>query len=313
MLLHGGWRAVRAAGERDRLRAVVIAGGDAVGSPLQRATLPALMQLTAGRPEVLIGLIDGPARTDLPGFRGARFIPGGTEVAADPADPACLHATLVASILAARRDGEPSGICPGCTFLLHPIFPPGATPIATPAMLAGAIEATVRAGARVINLSLALLPGTATELDALRAALDLAGRRGAIVVAAAGNQARIGHSLITSHPAVLPVTASDPRGGPTPETNLGRSIGQRGVGAPGEHVTGLRPDGTRAVFGGTSAAAPFVTGTIALLYSLLPGLDRGRLLWALTRARHGRSRLVPAPLDAWAAYEVLTGKEARAA
>lgn len=289
------------------------AEGGAIAPPLQRAGLPALMDLTAGRPEVVVGLIDGPARTDLSAFSEIRFAQEGAATVGDPADPACVHATLVASLLAARRDGEPSGICPGCTFLFHPIFPPGATPIATPAMLAGAIEATVRAGARVINLSLALLPGTATELDALRAGLDLAGRRGAIVVAAAGNQARIGHSLITSHPAVLPVTASDPRGAPTPETNLGRSIGQRGISAPGEHVTGLRPDGTRAVFGGTSAAASFVTGTIALLYSLLPGLDRGRLLWALTRARHGRSRLVPAPLDAWAAYEVLTGKEARAA
>lgn len=289
------------------------AGGGVIASPLQRAGLPVLMQLTEGHRRVLVGLIDGPVRTDLPHFSGMHFVSEDTAAIGDPADSACLHATLVASLLAARRDGEPSGICPGCTFLLHPIFPPGATPIATPAMLAGAIEATVRAGARVINLSVALLPGTATELDALRAALDQAGQHGAIVVAAAGNQARIGHSLITSHPAVLPVTASDPRGAPTAETNLGRSIGQRGISAPGEHVTGLRPDGTRAVFGGTSAAAPFVTGTIALLYSLVPGLDRGRLLWALTRARRGRSRLVPAPLDAWAAYEVLTGKEARAA
>ena len=291
----------------------MIAGRGVVGSPLQRAGLPGLMRLTTGRPDVLVGLIDGPVRTDLLGFSGTRFMPEETASGGDPADPACLHATLVASLLAARRDGEPSGICPGCTFLLHPIFPPGAAPIATPAVLATAIDATVRAGARVINLSVALLPGTATELEDLRAALDLAGRRGAIIVAAAGNQSRIGHSLITSHPAVLPVTGNDPRGAPTPETNLGRSIGQRGVSAPGEHVIGLRPDGSPAVFGGTSAAAPFVTGTVALLYSLLPDLDRGHLLWALTRARGGRSRLVPAPLDACAAYEALTGKGARAA
>ncbi len=289
------------------------ARGGVIASPLQRAGLPALMQLTAGNPGVLVGLIDGPVQADLPGFSGARFIPEGTAAAADPTDPACLHATLVASLLAARRDGEPSGICPGCTFLLHPIFPPGATPIATPAMLAGAIQATVRAGARVINLSVALLPGTAAELDALCAALDEAGRYGAIVVAAAGNQARIGHSLITSHPAVLPVAASDPRGRPTPETNLSRSIGLRGVSAPGEYVTGLRPDGTPAVFGGTSAAAPFVTGTIALLYALMPNLDRGRLLWALAGTRQMRSHLVPASLDAWTTYEALTRKGARAA
>lgn len=290
------------------------AARDVTDTSLQRAGLPRLMRLSAGCAGVVVGLIDGPVQTALPAFADVRFRHAEPfAIAGDAAGPAAVHATLVASLLAASRDGAPSGICPTCTFVLHPIFAGEATPRASPAALAAAIEATVAAGAHVINLSVALEPGPVTQLEALLAALDHAGRRGVIVVAAAGNQARIGHSLIASHPAVLPVSACDPHGRPTSETNLGRSIGQRGISAPGARVLGLRPDGQREMFGGTSAAAPFVTGTIALLYSLLPGLDRERLLWALIRARRGRSRLVPAPLDAWAAYEVLTGKEARAA
>lgn len=281
---------------------------------LQRAGLSALMRLGAGSAGVLVGVIDGPVQTELPAFSEVRFRSAGEQTAdADSRDPASVHATLVTSLLAARRDGEPSGICPECSFILHPIFEPGVMPRAAPARLARAIEAVVDAGARVINMSVALLPGTTQDLGMLVEALNGAWRRGVVVVAAAGNQARIGHSPMASHPAVVPVTASDARGQPTSETNLGRTIGQRGVSAPGEHIVGLRPDGTRAVFGGTSAAAPFVTGAIALLYSLLPDLDRERLIWALTRARRGRGALVPVPLDGWAAYQMLTGERIRAA
>lgn len=292
-----------------------MAANDSVrDSALGRSGLTALMSLSAGSADVQVGVIDGPVQTELAEFSDVRFRSAGEQAAsADPRDPASVHATLVISLLAARRDGEPSGICPGCNFILHPIFERGMMPRATPAQLAHAIEATVNAGARVINMSLALLPGTTQDLDRLVEALDAAWRREVVIVAAAGNQARIGHSPIASHSAVIPVTASDARGAPTSETNLGRSIGQRGVSAPGEHIVGLRPDGTRAVFGGTSAAAPFVTGAIALLYSLLPNLNRERLVWALTRARRGRSGLVPAPLDGWAAYQMLTGERTRAA
>ncbi len=279
-----------------------------IDASLQRAGLSPLMRLSAGRADVAVGLIDGPVQTALPAFAGVRFRQGEPlAVAGDAAGPARVHATLVASLLAAARDDTPSGICPACTFVLHPIFAGEATPRASPAALAAAIEATVAAGVHVINLSVALEPGPIAQLDTLRAALDRADRRGVIIVAAAGNQARIGHSLIASHPAVLPVAACDPLGRPTSETNLGRSIGQRGVSAPGAQVVGLRPDGQLEVFGGTSAAAPFVTGTIALLYALLPGIDRRRVIWSLTGARRPRARLVPPLLDAWAAYKTLTG------
>ena len=190
--------------------------------PLGRAGLSALMRLSAGCADVRVGVIDGPVQTELAEFSEVRFRSAGQQAAVfSPNDPASVHATLVTSLLAARRDGEPSGICPGCSFILHPIFEPGTMPRATPAQLARAIQATVNAGARVINMSLALLPGTTQGLEMLVESLDAAWRRGVVIVAAAGNQARIGHSLVAGHPAVIPVTASDVRGGPTAETNSG--------------------------------------------------------------------------------------------
>ena len=60
-------------------------------------------------------------------------------------------------------------------------------------------------------------------------------------------------------------------------SNFGNSIGRRGLSAPGDGITSLRDaDGNAPTFGGTSAAAPFVTGTIALLKSVFPKVDGGR-------------------------------------
>ena len=74
---------------------------------------------------------------------------------------ACLHGTFVAGILSAKRNGSAPAICPDCTLLVRPIFSeatpgPEHMPSATPTELAAAIIECIDAGARVINLSLAL-------------------------------------------------------------------------------------------------------------------------------------------------------------
>jgi subtilisin family serine protease len=177
-------------------------------------------------------------------------------------------------------------------------------PSATPAELASAIVDTVKAGARVINLS-AALQSSARGWKALEQALDFAGARGAITVAAAGNQASVGGSAITSHPWVIPVVGCDLHGRPTLESNLGNSIGKRGLAAPGENITSLGTDGEAKTFGGTSAAAPFVTGAIALLWSEFPGARAPQIRLALMPKSRRPRTIVPPLLDAWAAYQSL--------
>jgi hypothetical protein len=43
------------------------------------------------------------------------------------------------------------------------------------------------------------------------------------------------------HPWVIPVVACDPAGWPLEQSNLGRSIGSRGLGAPGQDIASLAP------------------------------------------------------------------------
>ena len=112
------------------------------------------MRLSAGRPEVVIGLIDGPiaGRPDLAG-NAIREAPGKASGACSKANSlACLHGTFIAGILVARRGSPAPAICPGCTLLAYPIFVDAPDskemPSATPEDLAAAILRCVEAGAQ---------------------------------------------------------------------------------------------------------------------------------------------------------------------
>ncbi|HUI42120.1 MAG TPA: S8 family serine peptidase [Terriglobia bacterium] len=163
------------------------------------------------------------------------------------------------------------------------------------------------AGTRVINLNSALLQPSPAGESRLEEALNYAAHRGAITVAAAGKQGAVGGSAINRHRWVIPVAACDMRGRPLDGSNLGSSIGRRGLSAPGENVISLGPDGKPETSGGTSAAAPLVTGAIALLWSEFPSLSAARIKLAVTQAGRWRNAMVPPLLDAWAAYQALGG------
>jgi subtilisin family serine protease len=288
--------------------------------PLELVKLNALMECAAGSPEVKIGLIDGPVVTqhrDLAGER-LREIPGKNGATCTQANStACLHGTFVAGILSAKRNSPAPAICPDCTLLIRPIFAETALgrdhmPSATPQELAEAIIECIDAGARVINLSLALAQPSIKGERALEEALNLAIRRGVIVVAAAGNQGTLGSSAITRHPWVIPVVACDVRGRPVNESNLGGSIGRQGLSAPGDSVTSLGAEGQPLILGGTSVAAPFVTGAAALLWSEFPGASAAQIKLAVTQAgAPRRASVVPPLLDAMAAFQVLSMKNER--
>jgi subtilisin family serine protease len=224
---------------------------------------------------------------------------------------ACEHGSFVAGILSAKRDSAAPAICPGCTLLVRPIFTEmnaanGEIPAATSEELAGAIFGCMDAGARLLNVSAALAHPSLKSERALVEALDLAARRGVIVVAAAGNQGTLGSTAITCHPWVIPVVAYDSHGRPMNHSNLGSSIGRRGLGAPGDRITSLGASGRPLTLGGTSAAAPFVTGAIALLWSEFPTSTATEIKFATTQAYTPRRRaVVPPLLDAWAAYQVI--------
>jgi subtilisin family serine protease len=285
-----------------------------VGDYLNLVRLTRLLDRTRGRPEIKIGLIDGPVVLDHPDLTTENIREVPRELAGACArwsSAACKHGTFVAGVLLAKRGSAAPAICPGCSLLVRPIFREtnsgnGQMPSATPQRLASAIVETVDAGAWILNLSAALVQPSAKGEGELQSALDYAAQRAVIVVAAAGNQGVVGSSVITRHPWVIPVAACDRRSRPLSQTNLGNSIGTRGVLSPGDNVTSLGPEGGPVTFTGTSVAAPFVTGTIALLWSEFPAGSTTELLLAVRGARRPNGMaIVPPLLDAWSAYEFM--------
>jgi subtilisin family serine protease len=290
-----------------------------MANALELVGLSALMRLSTGRPEVVVGLIDGPVAMDHPDLAGnaIRELPGKASGACSNANSlACLHGTFMAGILVAKRGSPAPAICPNCTLLAYPIFADAPDnkemPSATPEDLAAAILTCFEAGARILNLSLALPQSFAKGERALREALDHGARKGVIVVAAAGNQGSVGGTIITRHPWVIPVAACDAQGRPTRESNLGHSMGRRGLSAPGEGIASLGFDGKPLTLSGTSVAAPFVTGAVALLWSMFPAASAAEVKAAVTRAIAGRRTTVTPPLlNAWAAYGLMNSHAKR--
>ncbi|MBV7326987.1 S8 family serine peptidase [Chloroflexi bacterium TSY] len=283
-------------------------------NPLDLVKLTALMARTSGSPDVKIGLIDGPVVTGHPDLAGKhlRAMPGNDSgLCTQAASTACLHGTFVAGILCARRTSSAPAICPNCTLLIRPVFDEkvigiDSMPSATPQELATAIIECIDAGVRVINLSLALAQPSNKGEQALEAALNQALKRGVIIVAAAGNQGTLGTSAITRHPWVIPVVACKGTGRPTNESNLGSSIGRRGLCAPGDAITSLSTEGQPLTLGGTSVAAPFVSGAIALLWSGFPTAMAGQIKLALSQpSTTRRAAIVPPLLNVEAAYRTL--------
>lgn len=300
------WPRYRSAGStrRWRVRTSLIQPLEAA---LSLVSLPPLMTRNRGVPSLRIGLIDGPT-LDHPCLKAARihnlhpaqFSPGPRR------NFAALHATATAAILVGSRDEGIPSICPGVTLLNRPIFTPSSSQAsASPMELAKAIVEVTQAKVHVLNMSLSVGPGPRTSLVAVERALDYAASRGVVMVGASGDGRSINSTVITGHPAVIPVVACDPHGRPARDANLGRSVGRRGLSASGDGLVNLDFDSSPRRFGGSSAATAVVTGAIALLRSLFPGASSEVVRHAVLRAAGPRTSVVPPLLDAWRAYEML--------
>jgi subtilisin family serine protease len=282
--------------------------------PLDLVNLTPLMARTSGRTDIKIGLIDGPVALDHPDLTTHNIyqVPGNQSGACSTASSlACMHGTFVAGMLMAKRGSAAPAICPGCTLLVRPIFAEtsranGDMPSAKPEELATAIVETIAAGARIINLSAAVSQPSAIGERELEEALNYAARNNVLVVVAAGNQGTVGSSVLTRHPWSIPVAACDSQGRMMPTSNFGSSIGRNGLTAPGANITSLDASGRPRTFAGTSASAPFVTGTIALLWSQHPSASSVNVkMAALSPTPNLRKSITPPLLNAWAAYKSL--------
>jgi hypothetical protein len=206
---------------------------------------------------ITIGMIDGPVTTDHPALAAARvetlsaLLPGDAAVSAD-------HGTGVAALIAGEAPSAGlGGFARGARLIAVSAFAEdGRAPGADVDRIAGALDALLRNGADVINMSFAGPPNLVLA--------DLVGEtaaRGPILVAAAGNTGTDDLRHPAALPQVIAVTAVDAGFRRMRDASTGAHIE---FAAPGVDLFVADADGARYATG-TSFAAPIVSAMAARL------------------------------------------------
>ncbi|PZF88477.1 type VII secretion-associated serine protease mycosin, partial [Micromonospora deserti] len=195
------------------------------------------------------------------------------------------HGTIVAGIIAGREGtGVPfSGIAPQAKILPIRVLPDTRTTIdeALPGQIAAAIRWAVDNGADVVNLSLVTLDRPQLA-DAVRHALA----EGVVVVAAAGNRQENQQdrpAYPAAYPGVIAVAGVDEQGGHVGSSVVGDYVD---IAAPGLNIVGPAPGGEGYLAepqGGTSFAAAYVSGVVALVRATHPDLSPEQVADRLAR------------------------------
>lgn len=236
--------------------------------------LAALHERATGR-GVRIAVIDTGVAAGHPDLAGQVKVQQNFASAVSPGFDDDIHGTAVAGLVVARPDNHEGivGIAPEAElFAFKACWPQAAGGLAAQCnsfTLALAINAALRAGVDIINLSL-----TGPVDGVIERLLQAAAERGVVVVAAIAENAEDGPGFPASVPGVIAVASAGSGTGPAaPEV----------VVAPGEEIVTTVPATGYSFLSGTSFAAAQVTGYVALLREIHPGIA-GDALRALLRA-----------------------------
>ena len=216
----------------------------------------------------------------------------GREVAVDltkTGDQDCVgHGTEVAAIIGAsdlQANGVGfEGVAPAARILSVKV---NSGESGTSTLLAQGIKDAALLGAKVINVSVQ----TASS-SVLRGAVEFALSKGAIIVAAGGNDGSAGSGIPAngpfypaSYPGVLSVGAVGPDGSLAPYSDQRSRVA---VTAPGESLTSACPGGFQVGnLNGTSYATAFVSGVAALVRARFPRLTGPQVVARIKATANG--------------------------
>jgi len=230
---------------------------------------------------------------------GGKDVSGiGTSNGQTPVGEENEHGTLVASLLAGRGTGAGTGligVAPEADILSVSVaFGSSGAELSNDDQIAEGIRWAVDNGADVINMS--LTRNTLTWPTSWDDAFMYAFENDVVVVAAAGNRAggtdEVGAPATI--PGVLTVAGVDrSKGASFDASSQGITIA---VAAPSEYLVGVAPGGGYVQWNGTSAAAPIVSGLVALVRSAYPKLDAAGVINRIIETANPNGHSVPSPI-----------------
>lgn len=225
---------------------------------LRQIKAPRAWDKTRGKAKVRIGVVDSGIRASHPDLNGklvAQYDFGNGDRVAEDTVGHGTHVSGVAAAETGNRTGV-AGACPNCKLMMAKVDRRGEIDAA--AVIKG-INWAANRRAKVINLSL----GAPGYVAAEARAVSYAQRRGAVVVAAAGNE----NSSVRTYPAayrrVLAVASTNRAGKRANFSNKGNWID---IAAPGVGILSTAPRGYSSL-SGTSFSSPYVAGVAGLLAS----------------------------------------------
>lgn len=224
----------------------------------QKVQAPVAWDTTVGSSSVVIAILDTGVSPHAE-FSG-KLLPGTDLVNGDisPVDDNG-HGTSAAGVAAAdANDSGTAGLCWNCRILPVKVLD-SAGGGGTFTVAEGIVFAADN-GADIINLSL----GGPSQSVSVDNAVAYARSKGAIVVAAAGNEGISTPTFPAASPGVISVGATDENDSKFNFSNFGSWVK---VAAPGCNPA-PEIDGTYAMFCGTSSATPLASGVIGLALSL---------------------------------------------
>jgi subtilisin family serine protease len=183
------------------------------------------------------------------------------------------HGTYVSSVAAAPADGIGAvGVFPDAVLRAYAVEAVFNSPL-TSDVVRGLHQAAGQ-GRTVINISLSGTTYSRSEYEAIISAT----RRGALVVAAAGNEGQRGSPL--EYPASLAHVLTVGATGPTDASSAFSSASPAvDLAAPGESIPVQHPSDPNVwkLVSGTSFATPIVAAAAAAVWTARPELDAGQL------------------------------------
>ena len=195
------------------------------------------------------------------------------DMASGPGKAPGWHGTAVAALLAGNHD-QWRGVAPAAKLLNIPVLDEQGT--GDMYTLAQAIMDAVDHGADVVNLCL----GSRSSSFVLEDAVAYARKHGVPLIAAAGNDGSDRVLYPARYEGTLAVAAVDAAQQRLYFSNRGEEVD---LAAPGLGLEAPAEDEAGALFSGTSAAVPLVSGAAAWLLSEQPDLDSPELYELLAR------------------------------
>jgi thermitase len=257
--------------------------------------MPSLWHVEDASP-VLVAVLDTGIDASHAELSG-RVVAGVNLESSATADDIYGHGTAVAGIIAAADDGLGIiGLAPQSRLVNVKVADDeGKCRLSA---LAEGIVWAVDSGARVINISIEL----SESAPALKKAVDYAWNSGAVIVAAAGNDAGSQPVYPASYENCIAVTAIREDGTLAPLANYGDWVD---VAAPGFNIYSILPDNAYGYKHGTSFAAAHVSGLAALLFSVVTDIDgNGRLNDEVRRAIESGCEAIDIDGTGWGSINV---------